>query len=401
MVAYRPFPQLLSAGLVERPNRFLVRCKMGRGGGQLVDAYLPNPGRLRELFFKGVRLGLVENAPSSMAKTQYTAVAVFREGRPIMLHTHKTNDVARHLIETGRVPSLEDATVVKAEHTVGHSRFDFLLEQGGRKLLLEVKSCTQFGRQVAMFPDAVTARGARHVRELAELGRAGTKTAVLFVVQWPEARIFAPDYHTDLAFARALLESRSDVNIIALGIGWTRRLALEANVSHCRIPWKLIEGEAKDQGSYLVVLELDEALTLHTGALGPVRYPRGFYVYVGSAMANLAKRIERHRRKRKRFHWHIDHLRDRARFVDALPIRASERLECELADAVRALARWSPPGFGSSDCACESHLFGFARDPRSTRTFQKLLQRYRMDRLETLDPEFQGRPTPESYQSKT
>lgn len=390
MPLYRPFPRIISAGFIERPNRFLVRCRVGRGGGKLIDAYLPNPGRLRELFFKGVRLALVENAPTSKAKTQYTAVAVFREGRPIMLHTHKTNDVARHLIETGRVPGLEEAVVVKAEHTVGHSRFDFLLEQGGRELLLEVKSCTQFGRHVAMFPDAVTARGARHVRELAELGRAGTKTAVLFVVQWPEARLFAPDFHTDLEFSRALLESRHDVAIIALGIGWTRRLMLEAEVSLCDIPWQTVEREALDLGSYFVVLELERAVTLHIGALGPVRFPRGFYVYVGSAMANLAKRIERHRRKRKRFHWHIDYLRDRARFVDALPIRASHRLECELADAVRALAGWSTPGFGSSDCACESHLFGFSRDPRSTRAFQELLLRYRMDRLETL-----------AYQSKT
>ena len=383
----RPFPRLRAATFVERPNRFLVRCRLGRRRtGPVIDAYLPNPGRLRELLFAGVRLGLVENPPTSTSRTAYTAVAVFKEGRPVMLHTHRTNDVARHLIETGRVPGLEGATVVKAEHKVGHSRFDFLLRRGGEDLLLEVKSCTQFSGRVAMFPDAVTARGARHVLELAELARGGVQTAVLFVVQWPDSRLFAPDYHTDLNFARALLVSRRDVTVIALGIGWTTRLALDEThrPRPCSIPWELIEQEAVDRGSYLLVLALDEALTLPVGALGEVRFPAGFYVYVGSAMANLAKRIERHRRKRKRFHWHIDYLRDQATFVDALPIRATDRLECELAEAVRALSGWSTPGFGASDCDCESHLFGFDTDPRDLPAFQEMLLRFRMDRLETL-----------------
>lgn len=382
----RLFTQLLPATFVERPNRFVVRCRIGRDrdlkSGQIVEAYLPNPGRLRELLFPGVRLSLIQNAPSSTSKTKYTAVAVYRQGRPIMLHTHKTNDVARHLIESGQVPGLEGAVVVKPEHTVGHSRFDFLLEHQGAEVLLEVKSCTLFGDRVAMFPDAVTARGARHVRELAELAREGTRTAVLFVVQWPDARVFSPDYHTDLDFARALLESRHDVEIIALGIGWSRKLTLEGDVVPCTIPWDLIEKEAVDRGSYLVVLEVEGAMNLKVGALGDVRFRRGFYVYVGSAMANLGKRIERHRRKRKRFHWHIDSLRDQATFVDALPIRASERLECDLANAMRALSEWSIPAFGSSDCSCESHLFGFRSDPRKTRTFQEMLLRFRMGLFE-------------------
>jgi len=227
----------------------------------------------------------------------------------------------------------------------------------------------------------VTARGARHVRELAELSRHGTRTAVLFVVQWPEAELFLPDYHTDPGFARALLDARDDVAVVALAIGWTPALALRPGARALEIPWPLVEREAQDRGSYLLLLELGETEEIETGGLGRVRYPRGFYVYVGSAMANLTARIERHRRRRKRFHWHVDHLRDRATFVDALPIRAADRLECELAAAVRELAGWSVAGFGSSDCDCASHLFGFAVDPRRTAPFQALLQRFRMDRL--------------------
>lgn len=384
---FHPFPaeRLRRATFVERPNRFVVACRLETGAQ--VGAYLPNPGRLRELLLPGAALTLLEHEPPAAGsmKLAFTAVAVEREGRPVMLHTHRTNDAARHLIETGRVPGLETARVVAAEHRVGRSRFDFLLEHDGAPVLLEVKSCTQFGRRVAMFPDAVTARGARHVRELAELARGGTRTAVLFVVQWPEATIFVPDYHTDLDFAAALLEARAHVQVIALGVGWAPDLALEPEARALEIPWALVEREARDRGSYLLLLELGEAATIEVRGLGPVCFAPGFYVYVGSAMAGLGPRIARHRRRaRKRFHWHVDFLRDRAALVDAIPIRAAERLECELAAAARALAGWAVPGFGASDCGCGGHLFGFVADPRRTAPFQALLQRFRMDRLEAL-----------------
>ncbi len=382
----RLFAPTIRARFVERPNRFIVHCLLD-GQDERVVAYLPNPGRLRELFLPGVTLDLVENAGAhdSSRKTAYTVVAVRRPpGRPIMLHTHQTNTVARLLLEQRRVPGLEDATVVKAEHTVGRSRFDFLLERGGAPLLLEVKSCTLVGERVAMFPDAITARGARHVAELAELSREGTATAVLFVIHWPEARIFSPDYHTDLEFARTLLVAREDVQIIALAIGWKDDLTLDETARPCTIPWEVIDHEAEDRGSYLVVLDLPEDQTIATGALGEVPYRAGHYVYVGSAMANLTKRLARHRRLRKKHHWHIDHLRAEASFVAGLPIRASARLECDLAAEVRALADWEIACFGATDCGCGGHLFGFDGDPQSRPSFQRFLMRWRLDRLEEL-----------------
>jgi sugar fermentation stimulation protein A len=384
------FNQVHRATFLDRPNRFLIRCHLDEG--QEVLAYLPNPGRLRELLLPDAQVSLVESSGGER-RTRFTAVAVDRRpGAPIMLHTHRTNDVARHLIDEKLVPGLEGFEVAAAEVTVGHSRFDFRLETRAEhqheheKMLLEVKSCTLVSGAVAMFPDAITARGARHVRELAELGRGGVRTGVLFVVHWPEARIFSPDYHTDLTFAEALLESRHYVEIRAMAVGWSTNLELKPEVRPCRIPWELIGREAQDRGAYLALLELPEAMELETGKLGPVDYRAGWYLYVGSAMANLTRRIERHRRLRKRKHWHIDHLRERARFVEALPVRASDRLECELAAALGELADWSIPRFGASDCGCPAHLFGFEGDPRSRAAFQELLLGFRMDRLEELIP---------------
>ena len=383
----RIFKDTRVATFLDRPNRFLVRCRLG---GRTVKAFLPNPGRLRELLLPGRPMHLVREEDHPTRKTRYTAVAVERAGYPVVLHTHRTNDVARHLIEQGLVPGLKGARVTRAEVKVDRSRFDFLLSHRGADVLLEVKSCTLAGERVAMFPDAVTERGARHVRELAEIAEQGTRTAVLFVVQSPHAEIFMPDFHTDPEFTRTLLACRRRVETRAVAVRWDKRLALLPEARALRIPWGTIERETGDQGCYLVLLYLSRTRILPIGRLGNIRFPKGFYLYVGSAMANLSRRVERHRRLHKRVHWHIDRLRPHARFVEAFPIRSSDRLECELAQAVQGISSWSISGFGCSDCRCESHLFGMKDNPLDDEAFHDLLAWYRMDRLhlDTRIPQF-------------
>jgi len=141
-----------------------------------------------------------------------------------------------------------------------------------------------------------------------------------------------------------------------------------------------IKKEEKDQGSYLLILELKRNRNIHVGKLGRVSFRRGFYIYVGSAMANLNKRIERHRHLREQHHWHIDELRAVADFHSALAIRSSTRLECEIAEAMSRISEWNIPGFGCTDCSCKTHLFAFRNNPLHLEKFQKLLQYFRMDR---------------------
>ncbi|MGW8322716.1 MAG: hypothetical protein ACWGSD_14290, partial [Thermodesulfobacteriota bacterium] len=119
----RIFRDAQVATFQDRPNRFLVRCRLG---SRTVKAFLPNPGRLRELLLPGRPVHLVREEDHPTRKTRYTAVAVERAGHPVVLHTHRTNDVARHLVEQGLVPGLKGARVTRAEVKVGRSRFDFL-----------------------------------------------------------------------------------------------------------------------------------------------------------------------------------------------------------------------------------------------------------------------------------
>jgi sugar fermentation stimulation protein A len=373
------FGDIREGTFLDRPNRFVVRFLLD---GLCTEAYLPNPGRLWELLLPGCTLYLIRNPKKQHLKLPFLALAVGKEKAPVLLHTHLTNQVVAHLIATQRLPGYEGMRIVKREITCGRSRFDFLLEKDGRPFLLEVKSCTLFSQNLAMFPDAVTVRGKRHLTELAELSRQGTPGGVLFLVSSYLPHFFLPDYHTDIDFARTFLALREDLMFKAISVHWRKDLTLHDEIRELVIPWDLLGREAKDSGNYLLILRLSADRSISVGRLGTVFFRKGYYLYVGSARTNLRKRLERHlRKKRKTFFWHIDYLRDQADACTAIPIRSSRPLEHELAASIKKISDWSVKGFGSSDCGCESHLFGMCGQPLHTTRFMEVLQSYRMDRL--------------------
>ncbi len=373
---------LEEASFLERPNRFLVRCK--RKDGRILEAFLPNPGRLQEMLLPGIKLyirGAEAHAPpqSGYRKTSYTVLAAERLGRPVMLHTHLANAVARLLLQRQLIPGLENVEIIREEVPLRNSRIDFLLREGGKEVFLEVKSCTLFGNGVAMFPDAITSRGKRHLEELAALSRRGNLSTVLFLVSYPDLKWFMPDYHTDLAFAQTLMALRDRLRVIPAALRWQEDLSLDSEVRLLDIPWGFIAEEAKDRGSYLLLLRLDRKRRIEIGdGLGSLLFPRGYYLYVGSAMNNLTARLNRHETLRKRAHWHIDYLRPLASTFRAFPIRASIRLECDIAQAASGLFQAAHKGFGSSDCGCETHLFFSREDPLHAQRFHDFLQGFRM-----------------------
>jgi len=372
------FNPVRRAAFLARPNRFTLVCALE---GKKVKAFLPNPGRLQELLLPGVPVFL-EKSEVPGRTLAYTAVAVERDGHKIVLHTHRTNDVARFLIETSALPPLRGFDVVRSEVTAGNSRFDFLLSKGEQQLLLEVKSCTLFSPRAAMFPDAVTARGKKHLEELARLSSNHTRSAVLFVIHWPKAEVFMPDFHTDLEFSRTLLAVRDRVTFIPAAVRWRDDFSIHpSDTKVVDILWEAVEKEAHDRGSYLVIFRLPKKKIIRVGSLGDLSLRGGYYTYVGSARKGLSSRIERHRRFRKKIFWHIGDLSAQADFHAALPVRSSDDLECEMASALQDFSDGAVPGFGSSDCACPSHLFWTREDPLHSPRFHGFLQHYRMERL--------------------
>lgn len=204
---------LRKSRFVRRPNRFLVRCRL-QGPGGIVDAHLPDPGRLSELLVPGRRLWLRPEGPEAGArgrKTAYTAVLVEApDGEGLVsLDTTVPNRLVRRALEAGALEELEGWTLERCEIPMGGSRIDFLLrDDEGRRLALEVKSVTLVEEGVGRFPDAVTARGARHVRELTAVARReGWEAAVLFLLQRPDAGRVVAARDIDPVFADALAEA--------------------------------------------------------------------------------------------------------------------------------------------------------------------------------------------------
>ena len=130
-----------------------------------------------------------------------------------------------------------------------------------------------------------------------------------------------------------------------------------------------------DKGTYALIIELKSETAVAVGKLGEFVFPKGYYIYFGSALGGLSARINRHLRHDKQLHWHIDYLLRFAEIVEVWYLSSDRRLECALRREVRELpeAEDSVLGFGSSDCCCRSHLLYFKIKP-SLKPFREKLR---------------------------
>lgn len=204
---------LVPGHFLARDNRFRVTVEVD---GQPVWAHLPNSGRLGELLVSGRRLLLVER-PSVGRKTGYDLSLVEVDGRWVSVDARLPNDLVEESLRAGRLAPLRGYVSVQREVTRGSSRFDFLLAGPGRApCLVEVKSITLVVNGLGCFPDAVTERGRRHVKELAEAVSAGHRAAVVFCVQRDDAVGVRPHDESDPGFGRALrAAAQSGVEVYA------------------------------------------------------------------------------------------------------------------------------------------------------------------------------------------
>ena len=205
-----PIPGPLSqARFVHRPNRFLLQVRL-EDTGNVVEAHMADPGRLKELLIPEKRVWL-RPASNPARKTRWSAVLVESpNGQELVsLDTTLPNRLIGEALRNRAIEEFSEWEFVRGEVTMGKSRLDFLLSHpDGRQMALEVKSVTLVEDGLALFPDAVTARGARHVRELAEIAsRPGWEAAVLFVLQRGDGREIRAARSIDAKFADALAEA--------------------------------------------------------------------------------------------------------------------------------------------------------------------------------------------------
>ena len=175
----------------------------------ILPSFLPNPGRMHKLLTRGTKVILREVLKKNR-KTDYDLIGVFYKGQTVSLDSRVPNKLVFEALKNGDIEEFSEYNFIKPEYVYGHTRFDFFLANKHERCLCEVKSSTLVKEGVAMFPDAVTERGRRHMRDLLKAKKEGYRACVLFVVQRIDAQVFTPNDVTDPEFEKALRDAASE-----------------------------------------------------------------------------------------------------------------------------------------------------------------------------------------------
>ncbi len=209
------YEMIIKGIFISRQNRFVANVNID---GKEETVHVKNTGRCKELLVPGCTVYLsVSCNPSRKTKYDLIVVEKQREGKaPLLINMDSQipNAVAEEFLKQGDIFSSK--AVIKREVQYGNSRFDIYVEDGDRKAFFEVKGVTLEINGVAMFPDAPTIRGVKHIKELIRAKNEGYEAYILFCIQMKEVTLFTPNEDTHKEFAIALKEaSESGVNILA------------------------------------------------------------------------------------------------------------------------------------------------------------------------------------------
>jgi len=196
--------RLIEATLHERPNRFLGVVDID---GRKELCFIPNPGRMHELMVPNARVYLLEKR-GEHRKTRYDMVLVDYGGVMVGVDSRLPNKLLAEAVNAGRLNDFRGYTGEKTEPVFHDSRLDLVLSDGQKRVMVETKSCTLVEDGVALFPDAPTKRGARHMRTLVKALETG-RSAAVFVIQRGDASEFRPNDGTDPEFGEALRRAAS------------------------------------------------------------------------------------------------------------------------------------------------------------------------------------------------
>lgn len=207
-----PIP-LIAGTLLRRYKRFLADVELD--DGSVVTAHTPNTGSMRQCAVPGHRV-LVSASDNPARKLGYTLELIEVGGHWVDTHTQRTNRVVEEGLREGWIEGLAGYRVTP-EYRYGASRLDFFLEGEGERVLVEVKNVTLCcAPAVACFPDAVTVRGQKHLRELMRAAAEGFRAVIFFLVQRGEATAFAPADAIDPEYGGLLREAAAaGVEIVA------------------------------------------------------------------------------------------------------------------------------------------------------------------------------------------
>lgn len=195
------YEQVRQAKFLRRLNRFVAEVRLADGRRQRV--HVPNTGRCRELLVPGAQV-VLSHSENPKRKLPDSLVSVYRGQRLVNIDSQNPNRLAAEALAEGRllgfVPSF-----LRREYSYGDSRLDLMFTApDGAHCLMEVKGCTLEVEGRALFPDAPTLRGVKHLRELTAALAAGWRSYVVFVIQMKGVTEFCPNWETHRAFGETL-----------------------------------------------------------------------------------------------------------------------------------------------------------------------------------------------------
>ena len=197
------WPPLIAGRLIQRYQRFLADVRLK--GGEIVTAHCPNTGSMAGCSESG-RPVYLSRHDNPRRKLKYTWELIDMPSSLVGVNTQVPNRLVALSAATGRIAELEGYSDLQREVRIGnHSRLDLLLTASGRRrCYVEIKNCTLVRQGIAMFPDAVTSRGRKHLQELEKRAAAGDRSVIFFFIQRQDASRFQPADSIDPDYGRAL-----------------------------------------------------------------------------------------------------------------------------------------------------------------------------------------------------
>lgn len=210
-------PPLKPATLIKRYKRFLADVVTPEG--ETLTIHCPNTGAMTGCATPGDTVWYSTSESPARKYPHTWEISQTQQGAFICVNTLRANMLAKEAILDKRLPEFVGYDTVRSEVKYGAegSRIDFLLQaQGQRDCYIEVKSVTLAEQQSGFFPDAVTLRGQKHLRELMSVAASGDRAVILFAVLHSDVEHFSPARHIDEEYARLLHEAQSrGVEVIA------------------------------------------------------------------------------------------------------------------------------------------------------------------------------------------
>ena len=202
------------AVFIKRINRFLATVNIINPYEEKnVMVHVHDPGRLKELLYSGNRV-LLKKAKNKNRKTKWDLIASKNKKSWILTNTMFHRDIFINFIKDKELSPIKDFNQIQPEIKFKKSRLDFLILKNNRKLYIETKGVTLKDGSLALFPDAPTKRGARHVKELIEIYKNGCESYLFFLIFLNDVKFFKPNKFTDPDFANIFYRAkRIGVNI--------------------------------------------------------------------------------------------------------------------------------------------------------------------------------------------